>query len=205
MVNGGNQVATSPVAQLRERTSGQHRQLEDAVNWPASFHSLYTYRDLLRAFWSIVPELDSRIADRLALMPPDYAPTQRRQWLAQDLAMLDQMLRSASASDSLPRLAPCDFEYLRSESSCIGALYVLEGSSLGGQYLAHQVRSRLQLDPQAGTSYFSGRGSATRLHWQSFCDWTNDRLQALGGINEAVSAAATTFSCFEKALTGRSL
>lgn len=59
-----------------------------------------------------------------------------------------------------PTLPPLD-----THAQLLGAMYVLEGSTLGGQVIARNLEKLNILAPQ----YFSGRGSQTGPLWKSFC------------------------------------
>ncbi|WP_167856883.1 biliverdin-producing heme oxygenase [Hymenobacter aquaticus] len=70
----------------------------------------------------------------------------------------------------------------------LGSMYVLEGSTLGGQVLARQLANA----GIAGRAYFTGNGEQTGPLWKSFCQLlaaaTTDDNQA-----EIVASAASTF------------
>ncbi|WP_419805385.1 biliverdin-producing heme oxygenase [Terriglobus sp.] len=53
-------------------------------------------------------------------------------------------------------------------SRFLGAMYVLEGSTLGGQYIAHHVEAALQLQPGEGDRFFRGYGKETMPKWREF-------------------------------------
>jgi heme oxygenase len=50
----------------------------------------------------------------------------------------------------------------------LGAMYVIEGSTLGGQYIARHVEQTLHLEPGRGDSYFRGYGDQTGSMWRDF-------------------------------------
>ena len=52
----------------------------------------------------------------------------------------------------------------------LGAMYVMEGSTLGGQFIARHVEHVLHLKKGLGNSYFVGHGDLTGSMWKSFCD-----------------------------------
>lgn len=53
-------------------------------------------------------------------------------------------------------------------SRFLGAMYVLEGSTLGGQYIAHHVEAALDLRPGEGDRFFRGYGQETMPKWREF-------------------------------------
>jgi heme oxygenase len=52
----------------------------------------------------------------------------------------------------------------------LGGMYVMEGSSLGGQLIARHVERVLGLVPGQGNAYFRGHNERTGHLWKEFCD-----------------------------------
>ena len=83
----------------------------------------------------------------------------RRGMLYQDLAWF-----GSSPPLSRPALPP-----LQDLPDLLGAMYVMEGSTLGGQLIARKVEATLCLQRGAGNSYFVGHGDLTGVMWKKFC------------------------------------
>ena len=47
-------------------------------------------------------------------------------------------------------------------------MYVVEGSTLGGTIIAHEVERRLGLNAETGCAYFRSYGRETAAMWKSF-------------------------------------
>jgi heme oxygenase len=81
---------------------------------------------------------------------------------------------------------------LTNRLEALGSLYVLEGSTLGGQYIAKHAEQTLGLARGKGSAYFRSYGKAVAEHWRSF-------QQALEAVSSPVSddvvvaAAQSTF------------
>ncbi len=74
-----------------------------------------------------------------------------------------------------------------------GALYVLEGSRLGGQVLARQLQ---QAEPTAWPCrFFVGSGAHTGGGWKAFQAWMQTCLPR-AAQHEAVEGAVWAFGCF---------
>ena len=69
-----------------------------------------------------------------------------------------------------------------------GAMYVMEGSTLGGQLIARHVELVLKLTPGQGNAYFRGHNERTGKLWKEFCDAL--RTNVPDTETEAVIAAA---------------
>ena len=79
----------------------------------------------------------------------------------------------------------------------LGALYVVEGSSLGGQVLYREVQRRLGLDHDTGAAFFFGDGQQTGARWRDFTVILNQRVFE---PEVAATAACAMFKTLECAL-----
>jgi heme oxygenase len=79
--------------------------------------------------------------------------------------------------------------------SFFGAMYVMEGSTLGGQLIARHVEVALHLSEGQGSSYFRGHGSQTGPLWKEFCEMLKLRIPDEQTDAVVVSAKAM-FSTF---------
>lgn len=73
-------------------------------------------------------------------------------------------------------------------SSLFGMMYVMEGSRLGGQFIACHVETVLHLADGAGYSYFRGNGNQTWPMWKEFCEML--KLRVPDNQTEAVVVSA---------------
>lgn len=51
----------------------------------------------------------------------------------------------------------------------LGYLYVIEGSTLGGQVITRILRDHLHLSPSNGARFFYGYGKKTKEKWDEYC------------------------------------
>jgi heme oxygenase len=58
---------------------------------------------------------------------------------------------------------------IRDLPSLLGGMYVMEGSTLGGQLIARQLQKTLHLSEGEGNAYFRGHGDQTGPMWKEFC------------------------------------
>jgi heme oxygenase (biliverdin-IX-beta and delta-forming) len=165
-------------ARLRTATGPAHQALETSLDWQARVATLPGYRDLLgrlygfHAVWE--PAIATGLADEAFL-----APRRRLALLAADLAHLG--LPSASVA-ALPR--PSDL-ILADPAAAMGALYVLEGSTLGGQLIGRHIAA-LHGFSGDGLAYYRAHGPAAGAMWTAF----RQRLEPFGG-DPAAEAALT--------------
>ena len=119
----------------------------------------------------------------------------RSGWLASDLRVLatpDRRLAEAAVCAALPRLD--------SPQAVLGAMYVVEGSALGGRGLARQLNGLLGDATLSGRRFFASNGADTGRAWSTFVD----RLDQVATRDEMVviDAAIATFCCFENWMDG---
>lgn len=80
-----------------------------------------------------------------------------------------------------------------SEASLWGFIYVIEGSTLGGQIISKNIQQSLDLDPTAGIEYFSGYGVNNNVMWRRFL-FELDNPEAQAQPQSAVQGAKLAFS-----------
>jgi len=145
------------------------------------------YRSVLLRFYCFVHGWESWAASNV---PQELSPLllerQRSHLLAADLLYFDEQrpdLQYVFSGKKLP-----------SKAAFLGAMYVIEGSTLGGQYIARHVEDALGLSPGIGDSYFRGYGDRTGAMWREV-------QHALEGVHEkdaevVIGAAKKMFSDF---------
>lgn len=125
----------SPLSRrLREATAAAHARAETGM-WPASATSdPATYGRWLSRHLALIAPFEAAIeahAGTLAALGADPGPRARRALLRRDLAMLGVAEEAAAPAPLLPA------------EEALGALYVLEGSRLGGRVLMRRVQDAM--------------------------------------------------------------
>jgi heme oxygenase len=116
---------------------------------------------------------------------------ERSNWLARDLTALNHKrpLHTLPMCRHIPRL---DSQYLR-----LGALYVAEGSALGGRELARGLDRLLGKDVTQGRQFFIGRGAGTGESWRRYLAQLSAAPPELSAHAEVIRGATGTFAAFE--------
>ena len=178
---------------LRAETAAAHQRLEESLGLVDRLASTEDYRRLIEGFWGLYAGIEPRLAP---LIRDQQWPLQ---WeLRRKLPLIEKDLRVLGASSpEIAGLPVCEeFPSLASQARVLGVLYVLEGSTLGGQHISKLVETRLRLGPANGAAFFNGYGRETGSMWKKFCavitEW------APGGFmgDEMVFAAVETFETF---------
>lgn len=180
---------------LRVETRDLHEKIE-RNRWfsrlTAPDLTLGDYRAITARLFGHHAQAEAALIARASLLPASLDLTKRLKRTALLAADLLALGLSQAAIDALPRHAP--FALDRPEDAW-GLLYVLEGSTLGGQLIARHVGSVLGLDPASGASALVPHGTETGVLWRAF----RERLTEAGLAGEAcgdalVAAARAAFT-----------
>ena len=172
---------------LRAATQGVHDRLHRHAGFAAiqdATIGLAKYQDLIVRLYGFYLPFEAA-----AGIGPD-----RSRWLAGDLQALD-------LERPLHDLAKCPHvPHLDSAHSRLGALYVVEGSALGGRDLARSLDRLFGEDVAEGRRFFIGHGPKTGEAWRGYLA----QLSAApsGARAEIIRGAVETFAAFEHWLDG---
>jgi heme oxygenase len=178
---------------LRERTGKQHQELERVlipiiknVNTPEK------YVRLLELFYGYYYPLEQHIAAHMDISFPGGFDLRRKATL---------LLDDISAISGAPATSPAtssDLPEITDAAQALGAMYVLEGSTLGGQVICQILIRNLQVpELSKALTFFNGYGTDTQSYWDTFVHY----LQGYHGNEEQqqrlLDAAADTFLKFK--------
>jgi heme oxygenase len=184
----------SPLTVLRETTRHLHRQLEASIDLASAFRSRQSYATLLLSYLGIYMAFEETLSPfRSALSQSGWHYHSRVEPLQNDLYALGFLAETLAASGRTTTSVP-----LHTFDHALGALYVIEGSALGGQILYRQIRESLGLDVRTGASFFYGEGAQTGTSWKRF---TLVLDQYVADSDEAAETACQMFAAFEHALS----
>jgi heme oxygenase len=172
---------------LRRETSDDHAAVEGAMPLMKPNLSRREYGVTLQSLHCVVAWWET-IAVREA---PDWIqalldPRKRLPMLERDLDWLKVRYGKMQNSTSL------SFD---SDAALLGAMYVMEGSTLGGQLIARHLEISLKFDSGNGYSFFQGHGSRTGPLWREFCETLRTRVSDRES-DRAVEAARRMFQMF---------
>ena len=165
---------------LRHETRDLHVRAEALIG-DRPFRDLPSYLRVLRANLSVI-EAVHRAAT--AYLPPSLTAG-----LATDVARLRADLAELGAGADCDRL---DID-IRTPAAALGAVYVMEGSRLGGRILARRAETGLGLGATSGATNLNGSGKATGRRWRRFVQALNLRVASAEDVSRAVTAARETF------------
>ncbi|PWV48230.1 biliverdin-producing heme oxygenase [Chitinophaga sp. S165] len=178
---------------LRERTGKQHQELERVlipiiknVNTPEK------YVRLLELFYGYYYPLEQHIAAHMDIsFPGGFERRRKASLLLDDISTITGAHASPSETSS-------DLPEITDAAQALGVMYVLEGSTLGGQVICQILIRNLSV-PELSKSltFFNGYGTDTQSYWDTFVHY----LQGYHGSEEQrqrmLDAAADTFLKFK--------
>lgn len=188
------------MATLKQSTSEAHLATERAFDLKSALMSRENYRTLLARLFGLYVPLELKLAAVLSRIPAPIKMETRWKsaWLRQDLQYLG--LRAEDLLE-LPRCE--ELPNFKSREEILGSLYVIEGSTLGGQHISRAILQRLQMTPATGARFFHGYGGDTQTRWQEFGQAAENFLPDPADIPKAVTAATAMFGVFERWLGSR--
>ncbi|MBA4794039.1 biliverdin-producing heme oxygenase [Phenylobacterium sp.] len=166
---------------LRAATRAAHERV-DRLGESFDLASPAGYRAFLRGHGAALPGLERRLeAAGVGRLLSDWPSRRRTGVLLQDLA-------AVAAAPPEPVASPG----LHTRAQLMGALYVLEGSRLGGAYLRRRLA---QSQPDAPAAYLA-HGAGEPL-WRTFVEWLGAQTPSPAEEATAIAAADATFATFE--------
>jgi len=175
---------------LRSETQAQHSALESRMPLMDPAFSLADYWRLLARFHGYYVPLEARLVawSRTEGQRINYAERVKVPELERDLYALGATADTIAQS---PRCAA--LPELATEAEGLGCLYVVEGSTLGGQVIRRLLQKSFGLSPESGVAFFSGYGAETGTRWKAFGGRLEEAAARLGQDDAIIAGANETF------------
>lgn len=187
------------LARLKRETEKAHRETEKQISLENPEFSVADYLDLLVKFYvfyqAFEPQLLSTIKERK--IDFDYEARQKTSKLLNDLRILGMNEKAISELSGSRR---DDLPALDSAEKIFGALYVVEGSTLGGQVISRFLQTKFGFNQTSGAAFFSGYGAQTGKMWNDFRAAILNFADSSAKHDEIIDAASETFAKFGRAL-----
>lgn len=191
---------------LRDETAHLHDALESALGLVDEDLTFEHYVAVLVGFDAVVAPVEARIAQRLpSRLAPFFAGRRKAHRLRDDLAWLQsnrpESIAAAARAElqrvDTPAALPESLPAIHTVAEALGAMYVLEGATLGGRFITRHLERHLGLSNGRGYSYFCAYGTEVGAMWQQFrATVVAEVLPAEHRL--AIDAALQTFRAFEQ-------
>ena len=170
--------------ELKSCTLQAHAGLEKKlVSRIKKVHSVEDYISLLRLMYGYYKPLQERIQPAVSEnIPVRYADN-----IITDLQDLGSFDNHIPVCDRVPSL--------NTPASILGALYVTEGSTLGGRIITRMISKQLNISFDKGFSFFNAYGDDTQIMWHKFKNVLN-QPRPQNEQTEMMNAAMDTFTTF---------
>lgn len=170
---------------LRDACRGIHAHLDQRLS-EVDFNDRAAYADMLSRLSAPVTALEAGLTNGVApVLFTNWAARLRAHALRSDVEAVGGDFRVRKAHP------------IEGEAEALGALYVLEGSRLGGQVLARMVQQSRDERVRAATRYFL-HGAQAGL-WRSFLQRLEQSPAVAANPERATHAALSAFAAFQGA------
>ena len=177
--------------QLKKDTLTNHQQLEKMlVGRMKAIRTTQDYINLLQLFYSYFGGLEKLIDQHLdKSILPDYDQRRKSASLAHDITTLGGMPQELASGASLPQIS--------NALQAMAALYVIEGSTLGGKFISKMIAQQLKITDSAGLSFFNSYGDNTDAMWNIFKSTLDNQSTQPQENMLVIQAANDTFARFK--------
>lgn len=174
---------------LKEKTKQAHLSLErKTIGHIKKVKTLKDYEGLLRIFYGYFSPLEALINKYITDdIVPSYSERRKSASILRDIETVSPGAVNFDISKNLPQINDI--------TQALGALYVMEGSTMGGTIIAQMLNKQANIQPQMLT-FFNGYGEQNLSMWQSFIKALNEH--AANDEAKIVNAANETFSKMEE-------
>jgi heme oxygenase len=173
---------------IKDATKPAHLNLEKiVVQQLKSIKNNEDYAAFLKKFYTYFSQVEKAIAPHISeQLLPDLKERRNSSFLKNDIEVLGSDVASVKE---------VEVPVISNEVSALGALYVMEGSIMGGRIIIQMLE---KLGVTTGISFFSGYGQETGQKWGVFTKVMNETATSEEDQEQAVNTANETFELFEK-------
>ncbi len=179
---------------LKEATKEQHEALESVVDVMNRMFTKEDYGNLLTKFYRFYTAMEAELpAAELKAEGFDIEERRKLPLLERDLTSLGLLEEARSAANVKPVIPTLD-----TAAKAFGAVYVMEGATLGGQVITRHLRDHLGISVEEGGAFFNSYGHMVGPMWKAFGEAVTDFAEKNNDDDAIVETAKQTFDCFRK-------
>lgn len=177
--------------ELKKSTLVEHAELEKKlVARIKKIQDVSGYTNLLKLMYGFYKPLQDRLTTVAGPATTGASFSLRvSDSILQDLADLN-----AVSTDTIPLCSA--IPEIHTPAAAMGAMYVTEGSTLGGQIITKMISGKLKINTDSGFSFFNAYGDDTMARWKNFKDILNQPVND-EHRQQMMEAAKKTFSTFK--------
>lgn len=175
---------------LKEATRPHHEAIEAGIDAFRLGSSIDNYRRVLGRFLGYYEPVE----DAFARIPGWEAVGLDRVERRKTPLLIADLRALGLDDDAIAALPRCrDFPRLDDMAEAFGAMYVLEGATLGGQYIRKSVERAFGIGPDSGCAFYSSYGDRVGSMWKAFGAALTDFATTPEAEDVVVRSAIETF------------
>jgi heme oxygenase len=176
------------ISLLRAATANDHAAVEGSIPLMTDDLTVEVYISCLSRIHGVVQAWETAaLASAPEWLKPTLLERQREGMLRRDLEWFGVRVDADENQPEIPEM--------NDTASLLGAMYVMEGSTLGGQLIARHVEQHLPLATHRGVEFFRGHREQTGPLWKEFCEILRTRVPDTES-DAVIRAAKQMFSTF---------
>lgn len=167
----------------------QHEEVEAAVDVMNQMFDLDDYKRLLERFWGYYAAFEPELPiEEMKAAGFDYSERVKLPLIEADAKVLG-LVREDHGLE-LPDISTV--------AKAFGSLYVIEGSTLGGQVISRHLQQHLGITSENGGAFYAGYGHETGPMWKAFGESLTRFAEEKDVDDEIIEAAKATFASITK-------
>ena len=184
---------------LRSKTANSHQLIEQNRASQLLINegvTIVQYADYLKRMYGFVYGFEKMVFPILKHHPLlQLNDRKKAHFIQADLAMLNQTAAQPDVSDVLFST------HYQTAAAALGGMYVMEGSTLGGQMISKHLSTVLGNVVAGKTTYLSAYASQTGTMWKSFLQLLCEAGASNSNEDEIIDSAVNTFSLLNNCLS----
>lgn len=186
------------IQDLRTQTTPCHKELEQnpySVALMAHETTLNAYSTYLKKLYGFVKPYEAKVFSKVSALVPDAEGRRKTHLLESDLKALGLTEAEINA------LPVYDYPAPANEAQALGAMYVLEGSTLGGNIIYKRLNHLIGIDKEVNGKYFTAYGDMSGIKWKGFMEAFGEYAVSNNAEQEVINTAIATFTNMDKWLS----
>lgn len=173
--------------QLKDHTKEYHEAAEASlIPRIGAVRDPEDYISLLKLFYGYYHPLEKKIMQFIdETVVPDFKQRCRSSLIVADLQAMGAGISAIPQTKKLPPIT--------GTAEALGALYVLEGSTLGGRYIARMLSQQYPALQPHQLKFFTGYGTNTGIMWTRFVTVLNEFATDAYTVRQMTDTANHTF------------
>lgn len=194
--------ATDFLQELRNRTEPFHKSIEQlpiSSSILSKEVTLRNYRDYLIVLYPFVKEFEASVYPQVQHVVADLESRKKTALLFNDLQSLGIQPEELDIFDDV------FFKQNDTVAGALGCSYVLEGSTLGGQFISRHLEKVLGENVTGSLGYLKAYTTKTGSMWKNFLNTFCELTVREGHQDEAITSSIGTFQLLEKWMIKQSI